>query len=300
MDERRGNRRIYAAGECAEDAIGRTDLRLNCRDCVVSESPGRPGCLGACNGADEVLKQALPARGVHNLRVELNPPEVACRICQRGEWRGVRSGERGESRRRLNNGVAVAHPDTFRTSCAESSEERARRRADGDVGGTVLTSIRRPHAPTELLRHQLHAVADAEDWNPRTPEPRIWLWARVVIDRIRTAAQDDAGRLPRQDLRQRSVEREKRGINVHLAHATRDQLRKLAPEIQDENAARLNGRRTRARRCARFSGHVASSSLRSRRLERRSPQRRGMRRASARRVRPLIDAPRPPGSRSHR
>ena len=231
MNERRGNRRIHAAGERAEDAIGRTDLRLNCRDCVVSEPPWRPGCRSVCDGADEVLKQALPTWGVHNLRVELNPPEVACRICQRGEWRGVGGGERGESRWRVNNGVAVAHPDTFCTSCAESSKERARRRADGDVGGTIFTSIRRPHAPTELLCHQLHAVADTEDRDPRAPEPRVWLWARVVIDRIRTAAQDDAGRFPRQNLRQWSVEREKRGIDVHLAHATRDQLRKLAPKI---------------------------------------------------------------------
>ena len=298
MDERCGNRRIHPARECAQDAIGRTDLRLNCSDRVVGESPWRPGCRSVCNGADEVLKQALPAWGVHHLRVELDPPEAACRICQRSEWCGAGGGERGESRRRVNNGITVAHPHTFCTTDAESSKERACRRADGDVGRTVLTSIGRPHTTTELLRHQLHAVADTEDRDPRAPEPCVWLWARVVIDRIRTAAQDDPGWLPRHDLRERSVEREERGVHIHLAHSTCDQLRKLATEIQDENSARLNRRRTCARRYARFSGHAASSSLPSRRLARRSPQRRGMQRASARRVRPPIDAPPPPGSRS--
>ena len=166
--------------------------------------------------------------------MELDPPEVARGVGERGERRGVGRSKRHKSRRRINDRVAVAHPDALTPSAACATEpvkEWTLRGTNADVGGTILTPIRRANAPTKLLRHQLHAVADAKNRNAGAPEGGVWLWPRVVIDGEGAAAQDDAGRLARQDLTHRKVKWHERRIHVHLANATCDQLCKLAAEI---------------------------------------------------------------------
>ena len=139
MDERRRNGGVNTTRERAEDAVRWPNLRLNRRDRIFRESPWRPGRLRLRNPKHEVLQQPLPARGVHHLRMELDPPEIAGGVSERSERRGVGRSKRHKSWRRINDGVAVAHPDALCTGRTEPVKEWTLRGTNADVGGTILT-----------------------------------------------------------------------------------------------------------------------------------------------------------------
>jgi hypothetical protein len=95
-------------------------------------------------------------------------------------------------------------------------------------------------ATTELLRHRLHAVANAEHRHAELEHRLRRRRPLRVGDRLRTAGENDAlgaevtnfgiGDVPRQDL----------AVNAAFAHAASDQLSVLRTEIENQNAMRMN------------------------------------------------------------
>src|SRR5581483_2342306 len=94
-------------------------------------------------------------------------------------------------------------------------------------------------AAAEVLRHQLHPVADAEHGHAQLVDAGIDLRRVLRVDRGRPAAEDERDRVLRAQLgRGRAVTDELR-VDTRLADSARDQLRVLAPEVDDEHGARL-------------------------------------------------------------
>ena len=91
----------------------------------------------------------------------------------------------------------------------------------------------------ELLRHQLHAVADAERRHAELEDARVDARRPVGVHGRRPAAEDDRVRVARADRLGRDRVPHELGIDAALAHAARDQLRVLAAEVEHEHRALL-------------------------------------------------------------
>ena len=73
----------------------------------------------------------------------------------------------------------------------------------------------------------------------------------LVVDRVRSARQDDRARAAAFELVVGRVEREQLRVDVELADATRDELGELAAEVEDDDGARRRGVGTGGTRLAR-------------------------------------------------
>ena len=179
MHQRRGDRGVDAAGERADDVAG-PDALADLGHGRLDEVRGRPVLPHAGDPDHEVAQHVPPDRGVDHLGMELDAVEVARRIGQAGERRGVGLGDRPESGRRPQDGVAVAHPD--RLHAVDPGEQPV---AVGHVDGRrPVLALRRGHdLAAQLVGHQLQPVADAEDRDPSGPERRIGTRRIGVVDR---------------------------------------------------------------------------------------------------------------------
>src|SRR5690606_21636194 len=99
--------------------------------------------------------------------------------------------------------VAVAHPDIELRRAAGvilQAVEQTAGRDDLDFGITELAVVATLDLATELHRHRLHAVADAEDRHAGIEDllrrPRRTFFRR----RLRATREDDALRAPGRDL----------------------------------------------------------------------------------------------------
>ncbi len=94
------------------------------------------------------------------------------------------------------------------------------------------------------------------------PDRRVGAGGARVIDRVRAARQDDRARPATLQFRVRRVVRKQLRVDIEFAHAPCDQLRELAPEIEDDHGFALVVSIGR-------SGAIVRGALRGRRLERR-------------------------------
>ena len=109
------------------------------------------------------------------------------------------------------------------------------------LAGSVLAVVERDDVATELVGHQLCAVADAEDGDATGPDRRVGPRSARVVDRVRAAGQDDRpGAAPFQ-LGIRRVVRQQLRVDVELAHAARDELGELAAEVEDDDGLAVVG-----------------------------------------------------------
>ena len=132
-------------------------------------------------------------RGVGDLGVELDGVEASRR---RGHGRHRTARRRGEalkSRRRLQDGVAVAHPRRHRLRRSLGDDPFQERVPDLDphVGAPVFPVLGRNHPAAEDPRHRLHAVADAEDGHPGLEQGDRRKRRALVVDARRSTGQDD-------------------------------------------------------------------------------------------------------------
>src|SRR2546428_11955651 len=93
---------------------------------------------------------------------------------------------------------------------------------------------------SEVVSDQLHAVADAEHGHARMERFSIDLRRAGIVHARRSSAQDEAGGPPFFELRPGGAAGSELGVDVPLAHASRDQLAELRPLIKGDN--RLPGR----------------------------------------------------------
>ena len=141
-----------------------------------------------------------------------------------------------ESVGRADDLVAVAHPHVLlRLNAAEQPV------LGGDRDGCrpVLALLGRNHVATQVVRHQLDAVADAQHRDVGGGPDR-WVRVRraVLVDAHRAAGQDDGARLAGEDLLPRRIERDQLRVDVQLADAAGNQLRRLTAEIDDDHVVR--------------------------------------------------------------
>src|SRR5262249_30043074 len=107
---------------------------------------------------------------------------------------------------------------------------------DREEGAAKLAVARRIDLAAQLMREQLFAIADAEDRELGLVR-RLRREGRAFLHHARGAAgEDDAlGRECFGPSLIAMVERPDLGIDAGLADAPRDQLRHLAPEVDDED-----------------------------------------------------------------
>src|SRR5579864_319884 len=110
----------------------------------------------------EVAKHLATARRMHHLGVELDA-EDAVTVRERRNRRVPAGRKQLKARRHLADVVTVAHPDR---EVAVQSAEKDVRLADRKKRGTVLAGMARVDLAAEVMRDELHAVADAEHRNP--------------------------------------------------------------------------------------------------------------------------------------
>ena len=92
------------------------------------------------------------------------------------------------------------------------------------------------YLPSELVHHPLQPVADAKHGEAEFEDLLIGRWRVRVIDRAGSARQDNADRILGLDLFEFGCAGEDDGENVQLANATRDELRVLRAEVEDDDA----------------------------------------------------------------
>ena len=142
-----------------------------------------------------------------------------------GPWRWKPSGRR-----------EIESPWLIQTGCSRSMPVNSGVvRGDADAGRAVLAVVERDDVATELVGHQLGAVADAEDRDPARPDRRVRPRGARVVDRVRAARQDDRPGAAPLELGVRRVVRQQLRVDVELADPTGDQLGELAAEIEDDD-----------------------------------------------------------------
>ena len=99
---------------------------------------------------------------------------------------------------------------------------------------TEFTLVARANFAAQVVRHKLHAVADAQNRNAQIKNTGIGLIIGFV-NGIRAAGEDDAFRIEGFDFFQRHVERMQFAVNVGFSHAAGDQLGNLRAEVENKD-----------------------------------------------------------------
>src|SRR5262245_7399829 len=106
---------------------------------------------------------------------------------------------------------------------------------DGDARRAVLPRVRAFDLAAEFVREELEAVADAGHRNAELDDPRVHRGRAVVVDARRPAREDDRARIHRPDRVEGNGAGLDLAVDVLLADSSRNQLRVLRPEIEDED-----------------------------------------------------------------
>ncbi len=103
-------------------------------------------------------------------------------------------------------------------------------------------------APAEVLRHQLHPVADPQGRNPQLEDAGIDLRRALGVHRGRPAGEDERERVPCRELVGRDAVWDELRVDAALPDPARDQLRVLAAAVQNEHRPLFGGRLRRGQR----------------------------------------------------
>ena len=170
-----------------------------------------------------------------HLRVELDAEDA--RPVREGRDRRVGArGNRPEALWQPEHLVSVAHPDG---QLLRKSLEQTRPLADREHRGAVLALARGRNLASEVVRDQLHAVADPQDRHPAAQGGRVDLGRVGLVHGGGTAAQDQPGRPACLQLRPGRGARDELAVDARLSDAPGDQLRVLGPEVQDQDQLSL-------------------------------------------------------------
>src|SRR2546421_8862917 len=192
-----------------------------------------------------------------DLGVELDPVQAARRILERGDGRLRGRRQRDEPGRRLEHGVAVAHPAALLVG---RPGEQAAVLAHFERRAPELADRGPLHPAAQLEHHRLHAVADAEHRDPELEQLAREPGRALGIDRRRAAREDQPAWRARPDLLQGHGVRQELAEYAALAHPPRDQLGVLASEVEYEHLIQTGlHTRTVRRRWSRFPRRNGSS-----------------------------------------
>ena len=130
----------------------------------------RPVLPRAADPDQEIAQDLDAALGVEDLRVKLDPVEIAPAVLDGGERGILGRADGGETRRQLDHPVAVRIPDP---QLPRQPGEQAAGLADRQRAVPVLAVVALGHRAAQQVAHQLDAVADAQDRHAEFEDARI-------------------------------------------------------------------------------------------------------------------------------
>ena len=142
-------------------------------------------------------------------------------------------GDRREFIGDVLDAVAVGHPDLM-IAAIEALEERVAF-VDHERRGAILAGMSAGAMRSEMLRDDVHAVADAEHRAAQVQDFIGDIGRAAVVEARGPARENDAARIHRADFLRREVIRMDFAIDPRLAHAPRDELGILAAEIENQD-----------------------------------------------------------------
>ncbi|EEG34045.1 hypothetical protein NEIFLAOT_00913 [Neisseria flavescens NRL30031/H210] len=188
----------------------------------------------AANIQNKAVQQGAALFGVGYFGVELDAVELFFGVFHHGNRAGRRVADDGETGRQFGNFIAVAHPYVERVwrIVLNAACQLA---VDGfDLRVTEFALVAGLHFAAQVVRHKLHAVADAQNRNTQIKNTGIGLIIGFV-NGIGTAGKDDAFGVEGFDFVQRHIEGMQFAVNVGFAHAAGDKLGNLRTEVEDED-----------------------------------------------------------------
>ena len=235
-----GDGAIDAAREAA-DHPSLADLLADLLDRLVAIGRHRPVARAAADVAHEVREQLAAFGRMHDLGVEHQPVIVPRLVGDRRKRRVLRDADDAKTLRHPRDAVAMAHPDDVLALVFPDAGEEPRGRDDVEVGAAELAMVAALDLAAELLGHGHLAVADAEHGQAALEHCLRRAGRADVGDRGRAAGEDHAFRAEGRESFFGEVERRDLAIDAGFAHAARDQLRHLRPEVDDEDAVVVLG-----------------------------------------------------------
>ena len=232
--QRRRDRRIHTAGKCQQH-LAVADLGADVLNGLAHEVAHRPVTGRAADLIQEVAQHGLTILGVVDLRVELHAVEAARLVADTDRRAGIRMRHEPERLRHLGHIVAVAHP---RDALLRQAAEQTALGVKPCLRLAVLTRgvfAGGGYFPAEILRHELAAIANAEDGDAEPKDLRIDLRRAFGVYALRAAGEDDADGVKGADLIHGHGVRLDFAIDIALAHAARNKLVILSSKIEDDD-----------------------------------------------------------------
>ncbi|MNU46932.1 hypothetical protein D3C71_358050 [compost metagenome] len=230
---------VNAAGQAQDDVVGahlRADFFHRFAD-VVGHVPVR---LAAADFMHETAEHGLALHRVRHFRVELHAVELALFIGHGGDRAARGVAHQLEAWRHFQHLVAMAHPHFQHAVAFVGNEVGDTVEQLGVAAGTHFGVAEFAyqavfHLATQLGRHGLHAVADAQHGHAQL-EHGLRRTRRVAVQGgIVAARQDHAGGAIVAHELVADVIREDFGKHAGIAHAAGDQLGDLGTEIENED-----------------------------------------------------------------
>ena len=231
---------IHATGK-PQQHLALPHLRAHAGDGIIDDVAGVPGIAAAADLVHEAAVDALALLRVRDLRMELQRVEAAGLVGHAGDGHITRGGDELEPLRQAGDVIAVAHPHveqavTFGIHAVFDGIEQLAVAAGADLGIAELVHLAGLHLAAQLLRHGLHAVADAEHGNLRIPHGFRREGCIFLQHRLGAAGQNDAFRIERGHIGVADIPGMYFAVDAELANTARDELRVLRAEVEDEDA----------------------------------------------------------------
>src|SRR3954466_6247274 len=171
---------------------------------------------------------------MRDLGMELDAEPRLAFVPERGDGGAVTARRAEEPAGERPHLIAMAHPGDEVLRRLEATEEWTRVAAHLYLGAPVLPALGRNDFAAVQVRDEVHPVADAED---RRDLERGRLGGRHVlaVNRVRAAAEDDAGWRPLANPLDGARRRMDLRVDARLTHPPRDELSVLRTVVDDED-----------------------------------------------------------------
>jgi len=161
----------------------------------------------------------------------------AARIVGHGGHRAIRCVRNGhKALRRARHLIGMAHPAG--ALGPETCQQAAVYSVHGHIGTPVFAARAALHRRAQQVRHQLHAVADAQNRHAQLKYALVHPGRALIQHAGRASAENDAHGLDGPDIRQLRAAGQHAGIDPALTYTPGNQLGVLAAKVQNQNALR--------------------------------------------------------------
>jgi hypothetical protein len=160
MDEHGRCAAIYSSGDPNEHMAGVCKILLELLDELVDSIGWAPARGDFTDFHEKVLQDLWALRSMSDFGVELNPVQKPVAALHRRVSDGRGPGKTDKIFWQGEDTIAVAHPDLF---CGiEALKERVCLK-DLQGAGAILPLLAAEHLAAQIMGHQLHPIADAQD-----------------------------------------------------------------------------------------------------------------------------------------